>query len=513
MSINYLTRSWKELSTARVRAAKELLDRRKGRSSFSDFCRYVASEEPPAKHHMLICDAADRIIDGSLKRLMVFMPPGSAKSTYATVRFPAYYLGKLKKKGVICASYNDTLAAQFGKKTRNLIREPETQRLFDGLALKSDSQAKGEWDTEDGGFYFSVGIGGGVTGRRADLGIIDDPIRGRKDADSQLIRDNCWGWYLDDFRTRLKPGAAIIIILTRWHEDDLAGRILPDDWDGESGTVESKDGEDWEVICLPAQAKNNDVLGRQPGEWLWTEWFSDEWWEQTKKTVTQSGFRSWNSLYMQTPVDDEGSFFRREWFKRYDIKDCPNTANYQSSDFATKEGEGDYTELGVFGMDNDGHLWIKDWWYGQTTTDIWIDKQLEQYDKHDCYAAFGETGVIRRAVEPFLTMQSMSKGIYPRLEWIVRSGDKAAMARSFQGMSSVGLIHIPNTLWGNRLIDQLCKFPNGKHDDAVDVCALMALAIQSANPAIVSIEEIDKPRPADYGDINDDEDFDSWRTA
>lgn len=495
---------------AKVAAAKELLSRRKGRKGFADFCRYVTPEEPPAAHHELICDIGDRIIEGKCKRAMFLMPPGSAKSTYATVRFPAYYLGVKGKKGVICASYNDTLATQFGRKTRNLIKQEETQRLFGGLQLKSDSQSKGEWETEDGGFYFSVGIGGGVTGRRGDLGIIDDPIRGRKDADSDLIRNNCWSWYVDDFRTRLKPGAAIIIIQTRWHEDDLAGRILPEEWDGESGTITSRDGEEWEVVCLPAQAKENDVMGRKPGEWLWQEWFSSEWWEQTKKTVTQTGNRSWNSLYQQTPVDDEGAFFKREWFKRFDLGKEPKTNNYQSSDFATKDGDGDFTELGIFGMDDQQELWIKDWWYGQKTTDIWIDEQLTQYDKYRCYAAFGETGQIRRAVEPFQTMRSRQRKIYPRMEWIVRGGDKAAMARAFQGMASAGMVHIPYTDWGDRLIDQLGKFPMGKYDDAVDVCALMAMAIQMAHPAIVHTAEHDKPIKDGYG--WEDEEEESWRS-
>jgi predicted phage terminase large subunit-like protein len=499
-------------TASQVKAAKELLARRKGRLEFADFCRYVASEEPPSKHHLLICDIADRIIDGSCKRAMFLMPPGSAKSTYATVRFPAYYLGRLKRKGVICASYNDTLASQFGKKTRNLIRQTETQTLFPGLSLSSDSQAKGEWDTEDGGFYFAVGIGGGVTGRRADLGVIDDPIRGRKDADSQLIRDNCWNWYLDDFRTRLKPGAAIILIQTRWHEDDLAGRILSDDWSGESGKVVAKDGEEWEVVCLPAQAGENDILGREEGEWLWTEWFSEEWWLQTKHTVTQFGYRSWNSLYQQIPTDDEGSFFKREWFNRFELSGAPRTTNYQSTDFATKEDEGDYTELGIFGMDQKKELYILDWWYKQATTDVWIDRQLDQYKSYNCFASFGETGPIRRAVEPFQTMRSRQRQIYPRFEWIVRTGDKAAMARSFQGMASAGMIHIPNTDWGDRLISQLCKFPNGKHDDAVDVCALMAMAIQSAHPAIVNINEPQKADRDAYG-WADDDDGDSWRIA
>jgi len=422
-------------------AAIELLKRRKARSGFADFCRYIAPEEPPANHHLLICDICDRIIEGDCKRAIFLMPPGSAKSTYATVRFPPYYLGRFKNKGVICASYNDTLATQFGRKTRNLIKQPETQRIFSGLKLKADSQSKGEWETEDNGFYFSTGVGGGITGRRADLGVIDDPIKGRKDADSQRVRDDQWRWYLDDFRTRLKPGAAVLIILTRWHEDDIVGRILPDDWDGESGTITAKDGEDWEVVCLPAQARENDILDREPEEWLWTDWFPPEWWEQTKDTVTQSGYRSWNSLYQQTPSDEAGTFFKREWFHRFNLDEAPKTNNYQSSDFATKEGEGDYTELGIFGLDSKKDLWIIDWWYNQATTDVWIDEQLTQYKKHNCFAAFGETGQIRRAIEPFQIMRTRERHIYPRFEWLTRSGDKASMARTFQGMASAGKVH------------------------------------------------------------------------
>lgn len=494
------------------KAAIELLGRRKARRTFADFCRYIAPDEPPAEHHILICNIADRIISGDCNRAMLLMPPGSAKSTYATVRFPPYYLGNFKKKGVICASYNDTLATQFGRKTRNVIRQPETQRLYPGLQLKADSQAKGEWETEDGGFYFSVGIGGGVTGRRADLGVIDDPLRGRKDADSELIRDNQWNWYLEDFRTRLKPGAAILLIQTRWHQDDLAGRILPEDWNGESGTIIARDGEAWEVICLPAQARENDILGREPKEWLWQEWFSPEWWEQTKATVTQQGYRAWNSLYQQMPADEEGGFFRREWFKRFNLGEEPKTNRYQSSDFATKEGEGDFTELGVFGLDNKKELWILDWWYNQTTTDKWIDQQLTQYKEFGCFAAFGETGQIRRAVEPFQTMRSRQRNIYPRFEWITRAGDKAAMARSFQGMASAGMVHIPNTEWGDRLINQLCTFPTGTYDDAVDVCALMGMAIQMAHPSILEEVEEDKPKSSP-GYAWDEEDEDSWRTA
>lgn len=491
-------------------AAAELLRRRTARKSFADFCRFVAPEEPPAKHHELICDAGDKIISGEIKRAMFLMPPGSAKSTYATVRFPAYYLGQLKDKGVICASYNDTLASRFGKKTRNLIKQPETQRLYPGLQLQQDSQAKGEWETEDGGFYFSVGIGGGVTGRRGDLGIIDDPIKGRKDADSQLIRDNAWSWYIDDFRTRLKPGASILLIQTRWHEDDLAGRILPEDWKGESGLITARDGEQWYVVCLPAQANENDILGRTPGEWLWLDWFDQEFWEQTKKTANQHDVRTWNSLYQQVPASEEGTFFKREWFKRFNLGTEPKVNKYQSTDFAVTDGNGDFTELGIVGLDSEQDIWALDWWYGQETADKWIDALLDQVKQHSPFATFGETGPIRRSVEPFMSMASRNRNIYPRLEWITRNSDKASMARAFQGMAAAGKVHIPNTDWGDRLLSQLMSFPTGKHDDAVDVLALFGMALSEAHPAFVKTSEPSKTR--DRWDKEFSNDGDSWLT-
>ena len=150
------------------------------------------------------------------------------------------------------------------------------------------------------------------------MGIIDDPIRGRKDAESQLIRDNLWNWYWDDFRTRLKPNAAIMLIQTRWHEDDLAGRILGEEWNGESGTFTATDGEEWEVICIPAEAGDNDILGREKGEFLWTDYFTGDFWQNTKNSLLTHSPSSWWSLYQQVPTPDEGIFFTRDKFKFYD---------------------------------------------------------------------------------------------------------------------------------------------------------------------------------------------------
>jgi len=496
-------------------AAKALLERRKARASLVGFCEHVAPEEPPAKHHRLLCDLLDQVFKGEIKRLMVLMPPGSAKSTYATVRFPAYVMGRWDaegiKKSVISGSYGQDLANSFGRKVRNLVRTPEYQAIFPNTELSQDSQSKSEWETASGCNYKSVGCGAGITGRRGDLGIIDDPVKGRKDADSETVRNSVWEWYQSDYLTRLKPGSPEILIQTRWHEDDLAGRILPEKWNGESGEIKARDGRDWYVVCLPAEAGENDLLGRSEGEYLWTEWFSDEWWLQTKKTMTLTGMRDWNSLYQQIPSATEGDFFKRHWFKRY--HELPAVRKYITTDYAVSEGKGDFTEFGVWGLDSNQDLYACDWWYGQTSPDTWIDEQLNLVVEHKPLTVFGEKGVIQKATEPMLMKRCNERRVFAHFEWLARTADKAAMAQSFRARAAMGKVFIPNTDWGDRLLNQLCAFPAGRHDDAVDVCALIGMALDEIISAHTKIQEDKKPRDRWDRAFSDDDNEDTWKVA
>ena len=216
-------------------AAKELMIRRNSRREFEPFCKRIGSHSI-AHHHQFLIKRLESVESGEVKRLMIFMPPGHAKSTYASVLFPPWYLGRNPAKQLIGASHTAELAESFGRRVRNTVTSTEFSGIF-SIQLAGDSQAAGRWGLVQGGEYFGVGVGGSITGRRADGGIIDDPIRGREDADSETIREKTWNWYISDFRTRLKPNAFIILIQTRWHEDDLAGRILPEKYAGESGLI------------------------------------------------------------------------------------------------------------------------------------------------------------------------------------------------------------------------------------------------------------------------------------
>lgn len=503
-------------------AALELLKRREARVNFNKFCEYVSPDEPPDRHHQLLNDTLDEVIDGivkdlptkdRLRRVMVFMPPGSAKSTYGSVRFPAYFLGRLPNKGIISASYSDDLSKNFGRKVRNLLAEESYRLLFD-TSLSADAKAKGEWETNDGGHYFACGVDTGVTGRRADLALIDDPVKGRKEADSPTVRNSTWEWYRSDLYSRLKPNAAQIIIQTRWHEDDLSGRILPPEWNGESGDFVGFDGQVWRVICLPAEARENDILGRRPGEWLWTNFFTPETWEEIKSVQTSKDTRNWSSLYQQVPRPEDGTFFKREWFKRYPLGTHPPLTLYGATDAAVtdeKDGAKDATEHGVGGFDAHDNLYFVDWWSGRTTMDVWIDSQINLAKRYDPMVWVMEGGIIRRAVEPFLK-KAKQKRHYYRSEFITSNSDKAANCRAFQALASMGQVYIPECQWGDDLIDQLVKFiPNTNFlDDKVDVCGLFGRILdQTFAPTEAPVEE--KPNKDSY-DWDGEEEV-TWKTA
>lgn len=479
-------------------AAIELLARRKARRTFTDFCRYVEPDEPPALHHRYVCERLDKVVEGQSRRVMVFMPPGSAKSKYGSIKFPAYYIGRLPENSIIAASYGDVLATSFGRKVRNLVDGHLYRNVFQSVQLSEDLKAKGEWETKQGGSYFAAGVGTGITGRRADLGLIDDPIKGREEADSQLVRDKTWDWYKSDFLTRLKPGAAQIIIQTRWHEDDLAGRILPQGWNGESGDFKGYDGELWHVICLPAEAREVDPIGRMPGEYLWPEWFTEQFWKETKAAQQAMDIRNWMSLYQQVPRAEQGTFFKREWFKRYTLGEHPKQLSiYGAGDYAVTEDGGDYTEQGVAGFDKNEDLWVIDWWSGRTTADQWIAAQITLAKRHQPLAWVAEAGVIRRSIDPFLKKEQRLSGKYYRLEWLTSNADKQANARGFQALANQGKVWIPDTPWGDALIEQLVSFPAGKYDDKVDVCGLFGrLLDQTYGPREMKLPEEEVERDA-----------------
>jgi hypothetical protein len=271
-----------------------------------------------ALHHLIIMQALQRCIETPRGRLMIFAPPGSAKSTYASVLAPAWAMGKWTNYQVILASYATTIAAKQSRKVRTIVREPKFTNLWpERPMLMDDQRAVDDWSLSNGSTMMAAGLLAGITGNRADLLVIDDPVANREQADSAQIREKIYNEYIDTAMTRAKPSMSVIIIMTRWHEEDLCGSILPMDYAGESGLIDCRDGQQWEVLSIPAEAeRHDDPLGRKVGDFLWPEWFPREHWGTWRDNPRAA--RTWSALYQQRPAPFTGVHFNREMFKRYD---------------------------------------------------------------------------------------------------------------------------------------------------------------------------------------------------
>lgn len=427
-----------------------------------------------ALHHEVLCSALQDVADGITPYLMVFMPPGSAKSTYVDVVFVPWFMARKPKQNTILTSYGSDLARKQGRRARQLVKSKSFCNLFDAR-LSAESSAADEWSLTNGSEYMAGGILSGVTGNRADLLVVDDPVKGREEADSETIRRKVRAAFDDDLATRLKPNGRIVIIQTRWHEDDLAGSILPEDWAGESGIFEGRDGRKWRVISIPAMAGQNDILNRRPGEYLWPEWFTEEHWQPFKANQ-----RTWSALFQQRPQPDEGTFFKREWFPAWDK--LPTLQYYGTSDYAVTDGGGDYTVHRIWGICPQGMIYRVDGWRGQTTSDVWIEEKLNLIAKYKPMAWFGEGGVIQKAIEPMLKRRMQERRVFCRLEWLSSVSDKPTRARSFQAMAASGRVKFEP----NADISEFLVFPAGKNDDDVDTASLIGRAIDQAHPAIVT---------------------------
>ncbi len=459
-----------------------------------------------ALHHDVLLSALQDLANDKISNLMVFMPPGSAKSTYVDVVFIPWFLARDSRKNVIMTSYGSDLARKQGRRARQLVKSRSFQNLFPGVALSKESSAADEWSLTNGSEYMAGGILSGVTGNRADLLVVDDPVKGREEAESETIRRKTRDAFIDDLQTRLKPGGKTVIIQTRWHGDDLSGGILPEDWDGESGLVTCRDGQDWFVLCIPAKAVSlDDPLGRSPGEYLWPEWFGPEHWERFELNQ-----RTWSSLFQQRPAPEEGTFFQRPWFKRHE---APSPGHvYITSDFAVSEGKGDFTEHGVWAYGADETISQVDWWHGQTASDEWIERLIDLIARYKPLCYFGEAGVIEKAVRPMLVRRMRDRKVNCRMEWIPSISDKATRARSFQSRAAMGKVSLLSDERGERVLSQLLTFPAGKHDDAVDVCSLMGMVIDEAHPAIMTRRP--KTPVSDGWDSYDaTDDSDDWKVA
>lgn len=463
--------------------------------AFSRLIAYAAYQWPgyrDAAHHRLIARKLEAVERGEVKRLMIFMPPRHGKSMLASEYFPAWYLGRNPDHYVIASTYAQDLADDFGRKVKAQIQDPTFQAIFPGVKLAEDSQSVKRFHVDGGievgtaqrGAYYAVGAGGALTGRGAHLLLIDDPVKNREDADSETVRRKLKDWYRSTAYTRLMPGARIVVIQTRWHEDDLSGWLLSE-----------SDHEKWDVLSLKA------IDGDKA---LWPEQYPLE---ELKRIKASIGPREWAALYQQEPSSEEGTYFKREWFKTW--KTLPDLHVYGTSDYAVTEGGGDYTVHRVWGVAANGDLYRIAGWRGQTTADKWIDAKLELIRKHKPLCWFGEAGVIQKAIEPMLIRRMREKEVFCRLEWVPSISDKPTRARAFQSRAAMGSVWFEP----GADIEEFVRFPAGKNDDDVDAASLIGRALDEAHPAIAKPKEAKRPKEDRWARMFENDETDTWKTA
>jgi predicted phage terminase large subunit-like protein len=464
-------------------AIEKVLKRRKSRTNLVDFTEYTFDRYKTANHHRLICEQLERVERGEIDRLMLMIPPRHGKSELASKRFPAYYLGRDPTRQIIAVCATAEFASDFGRDVRNVMNSAEYKALFE-TRLAEDSQSKGKWHTNAGGIYYSVGVGGVVMGKGANTLLIDDPFASMADAQSELTRKNVWEWYTGSAYNRLMPGGAIVLINHRMHEDDLCGRLL---------AQQAAGGDKWEVVQLPAIDED--------GEALWPESFPIPALERIKKNTLP---RDWSSLYQQNPTPEDGDYFQRNWIRWYNKDTTPKHLRiYGASDYATKEGKGDYTVHGVIGVDPNDDIYLLDWWRSQTTSDVWIETFLDLMKQHEPLAWAEEKGQIMAALGPFIDKRQRERKVYGHRVQYASAADKPTRARSIQARLAMGKVYFPaHAPWVDGLVTEMLQFPAGKNDDQVDVLSMFGRMLNDMARGTVPAEP-PKPKMIQNATMND----------
>jgi predicted phage terminase large subunit-like protein len=449
--------------------AQELYLRRQVRQNLTELARHLGFE--PAKHHRLLISKLEAVARGEIKRLAVFMPPGAGKSFYCSYAFPPWYLASHPGASLIAASHTTNLAEVWGRRVRNLTAEHSV--VLDAQ-LAGDAQAAGRWMLQNGSEYFAAGVGQAIVGFRANGCVIDDPVRGQEDADSEITRNRTWEWFQSDLSTRLKPGGFIILVQTRWHEDDLAGRIL---------TRMANGGEQWEVVSLPAIAEENDALERAPGEYLWTDdayGYGDD---LKLKRKTQSA-RNWSALFQQRPAPVEGDFFKAEWLKPYEVMPpLSELMCYGASDYAMTAGGGDYTVHMVVGVDPEDRIYLLDIWRRQAAVEQWVEALADLVRRWKPMGWAEESVQITAGIGPYLNRRLNERKAWLYREQFPTRGDKGARAQSIRARMATNGLYVPiDKPWYDAFRLELLTFPTGRHDDIVDALGLIGQLLDKMTP-------------------------------
>jgi predicted phage terminase large subunit-like protein len=471
----------------RVFTLLEELEQRKeaelAQKSFMAFVNKVWPNFIHGAHHAKMAAAFEKVAEGKIKRLIINMPPRHTKSEFASYLLPSWFLGKFPAKKVIQTSHTAELAVGFGRKVRNLVDQDVYKEIFPTVGLQADSKAAGRWATNKGGDYFAIGVGGAVTGKGADILIIDDPHSEQEAAQAETnpeIYDKAYEWYTSGPRQRLQPGGAIIIVMTRWSKKDLTGQVLK--------AASQRSGEEWEVIEFPALLPS--------GRPLWPEFWPKVELEALQKELPHA---KWMAQYQQNPTSETSAIVKREWWKTWEDDEAPDCEfTVMSWDTAfEKSNRADYSAMtywGVFYKDDDNGIRQANIILLNAFRDRMEFPKLKQVALDEYKECKPDSIIIEKKASGAPLIYEMRAMGVPVQEFTPSKGnDKIARLNAVADIFASGRVWAPNTHWAEEVIEEVASFPAGDHDDYVDSVSLALMRFRKGGFVRTLLDEKDEP--------------------
>jgi len=430
-------------------AARRLIERRQARADLLAFAQFTMPGYDPAPHLHLLAQRLHAIEQGDLKRLMVFFPPRHGKTEMVSIRFPCWYLGRHPRAKVVQAGYAESITLVHSRAARQVFLSPEMGRLFPALrgGASTVREAAHEWETAAGGSYYGVGVGGGLTGRGFNIGIIDDPVKDAEEARSPTVRQHIWDWYTQVFRTRAEPEGSIILIMTRWHDDDLAGRLLKQSHD-------DPEADQWEVLHLKAIDHEGNAL--------WPARYPIEVLKQTRATIGSSQFAA---LYQGSPQIETGNIVKRDWWKFYDPDERPafnRIVHSWDTAFKTKSAN-DWSVGTVWGQNETG-VYLLDVWRARVEFPELKRAAVSLWERDRAIAVLVEDAASGQSLTQELRRETPIPVIPVKVD-----SDKVSRLYAVTPMIEAGRVFLPRRApWLHDYLEELSAFPSGAYDDQVD---------------------------------------------
>ena len=452
------------------------------REGFMPFIKKVWPAFIEGRHHKIMAESFERVVNGDLKRLIINMPPRHTKSEFASYLLPAWFLGQYPEKKIIQTAHTAELSVGFGRKVRNLVDSEDYKEIFPELGLRADSKAAGRWSTSKGGEYFAIGVGGAVTGKGADLLIIDDPHSEQEGQSADAgVFDKVYEWYTSGPRQRLQPGGAIIIVMTRWHKRDLTGKII-------KTSVQREGMDEWELIEFPAIMPSGNAL--------WPEFWSLKELEALRSELPAP---KWQAQYQQDPSSEESALVKREWWKKWE-DEIPPPCEFiiQSWDTAfLKTQRADYSACTTWGVfyhpDEQGvtqpNIILLDAFKDRLEFPELKKCAFEFYNEFEPDACIVEA----KAAGTPLIFELRAMGI-PVSEYTPsRGNDKISRVNAVSDLFASGIVWCPETRFAEEVIEEFASFPAGEHDDLVDSSTQALLRFRQGGFLRLGSDEDEEP--------------------